>query len=128
LTFLRATVLCCSTAAAVEVTLTDALDRLPDGFERRHNISGDAVERSDFFGDLVGGLLRLIGRILDLGCRDGKSRPASPARADSIVALSANKLICPVMSPMIWTMPLIASAAELSRFGCSSASSRYPSI
>jgi hypothetical protein len=101
--------------------LTDALGRLPDGFERRYNISRDAVERSDFFGDLVGGLLRLIGRILDLGCHDGKSRPASPARADSIVALSANKLICPVMSPMIWTMPLIASAAELSRFACSSA-------
>lgn len=38
-----------------------ALDRLPDGFERRYNISRDAVERSDFFGDLVGGLLRLIG-------------------------------------------------------------------
>jgi hypothetical protein len=37
------------------------------------------------------------------------------------VALSANKLIWPVMSPMIWTMSLIASAAELSHFARSSA-------
>ena len=45
-----------------------------------------------------------------------KPRPASPARAASIAALSANKLVCPAMPLITSTMPLMFSDAAASLF------------
>ena len=45
--------------------------------------------------------LACVAEVLDFRSNHGKARgPASPARADSIVALSASRLIWPVMLPI----------------------------
>jgi methyl-accepting chemotaxis protein len=41
-----------------------------------------------------------------------KPRPASPARADSMVALSASRFVCEAMPVIMSTMPLMRSAAS----------------
>ena len=52
-----------------------------------------------------------------------KPRPASPARADSIVAFNASRLIWPVIAPISCTMLLIDSDASVRRCACWSAAS-----
>src|SRR5438552_7322415 len=116
------TVLCSSTAAAVDVTysLTSWMALL---------IESSAVTTSPempFKLSISVSILSVacfawLARLLTSDATTAKPRPASPARADSIVALSASRLIWPVMLPMISTMPLIACAASLRRLACESA-------
>jgi len=65
----------------------DALNGAADRFRRRDDVARDAVEALDLGGDLVGGLLGLIGQALDLGGDDGKSpaRLAGPRRFDGCI-------------------------------------------
>jgi len=110
------TVLCSSTAAAVDVTYSltlliacliepSALTTSPE-MPLRLPISWPILSVA---------CLAWLARLFTSEATTAKPRPASPARADSIVALSASRLICPVMLLIISTMPLIACAASVRR-------------
>jgi hypothetical protein len=85
---------------------------LDPSFGDRDRIS---IETGDLRPDLVGRRLRRAARVFTSAATTANPGPASPARADSIVAFNANQLIWLVMLPIISTMLLIASAALLRR-------------
>ena len=103
------TMLCSSTAAAVEVmySLTPAIAALISDSEVA---TAAAIELSASISEEIVSVAYLawLARLFTSEATTAKPRPASPARADSIVALSASRLICPVMLEIISTMPLIA--------------------
>src|SRR6202008_832680 len=60
--------------------LANIVDRLLDHAERTDDVAGDEVEVADLLADLVGFLLALSGKALDLG-GDARKTPARLARA-----------------------------------------------
>ena len=60
-----------------------------------------------------------VARALTSDATTAKPLPASPARADSIVALSASRLVCPAIAAIVFTTSPIFSAAAVRPFTCS---------
>jgi hypothetical protein len=90
------------------------LDRHRDFLDRLNRSSRCLLDRYDVPGDLFGGLSSLCGKAYDLlGATTAKLRPASPARAASIVVLSASRLVCAAMLLMTsLTSPISSTDAE----------------
>ena len=74
--------------------LADLGDGVRDGVDRLAGVAGNALNARDLVGDFLGRLAGLMGEILHLGGDHRKSLAASPARAASIVAFSARRLVC----------------------------------
>ena len=91
--------LCSSTAEAIirESEFTcwmisgDAADRL-------YGLSGRFLDGFDAFADVFRGRIGLLGEFLDLRGHDRETLAGVSARAASIVAFSANRLVCSAMS------------------------------
>jgi hypothetical protein len=85
------------------------LARLPtaglDAGNRRLRL---ALNGGDHLADLAGGLRGPFGEFAHLVSDHRKPRPWSPARAASIAALRASRLVWSAISRIVWTMPLIA--------------------
>src|SRR6185503_18040632 len=77
-------------AADIADLADDALDR----GDRLDRTVGGALHAGDLRADLLGGAAGLAGQRLHLAATTAKPRPASPARAASMVALSARRLVC----------------------------------
>ena len=74
---------------------------------------GVALQRLDLLGDLLGGVLGLHRQRLDLGGDHGKAAAGLPARAASMVELSASSVVCRAICAIrLTTLPI---AAENSR-------------
>ena len=69
------------------------------------------LHAGDLRADLVGRLRGLGGELLDLGATTAKPRPASPARAASMVALSASRLVCSAIAVISFTTSPMRPAA-----------------
>ena len=65
------------------------------------HVGRDAIQIADLANPILSvACLAWLARFLTSAATTAKPRPASPARADSIVALSASRLIWPVISPI----------------------------
>ena len=70
-----------------------AADGVGDARDRQHRLAGDLLHGTDLLGDLVGGRRVWWASALTSLATTAKPLPASPARADSIVAFSASRLV-----------------------------------
>jgi len=77
--------------------LADLLDGRGDAVDRLDRLLGGALDLRDAGADLLGGVRGLACQALDLRRTTAKPLPASPARAASMVALSASRLVCSAM-------------------------------
>ena len=93
----------CSTTAAPSCGAVRAI--LDDG----DGLAGFALDRADQAGDLLGRALGLLGELADLLGDHGEPLPCSPARAASIAALSASRLVCSAIPVMVCTIAPICS-------------------
>jgi hypothetical protein len=82
--------------------------RLTDGLDRFHGLARGALHVGDVRADLARDFAVWPAKFLTSWATTAKPRPASPARAASIVALSARRLICSAIDLIrftgIWTM------------------------
>ena len=69
------------------------LDGGAELLDRLNRLAGRTLDRRDLARDLLGRLRRLGGELLTSLATIAKPRPASPARAASMVAFSASKLV-----------------------------------
>ncbi len=117
---------CCFTAAAIAVATSLTSPMMPPMLLMASMASPATFWMSgDLLGDLLGRLGGLARQRLHFGGDDRKPRPASPARAASMVALSASRLVCaamvlirPTTSPIRpadwarpWTVPSVSRAS-----------------
>ena len=87
---------CSSTAAAITSDTSDICsDDRPDLLDRVDRFWVARLHPRDLFADLVGRLSRSApASALTSWATTAKPRPASPARAASMVAFSASRLVC----------------------------------
>ncbi len=85
---------------------TDLIDHAANGADGLNRTPGFALDGGDQSADLVGCLGRLGRQVFRCGGDHRKPLPASAARAASMVALSANRLVWPAMSPISRTTSL----------------------
>ena len=87
-------------------------DLIDDGANRGDGVDralGVGLNRRDFLADVLGGLGGLLGQFLDFVGDDGESLARFPARAASIVAFKASRLVCCAMEVMtLMTWPISA--------------------
>ena len=76
----------------------DVGNRFSDFFNRADGVVGFGLDRSDLLGDILGRLGGLVGKVLTSLATTAKPLPASPARAASMVALSARRLVWDAIS------------------------------
>ena len=105
---------CCSTAAETVVEMPE-ISRMVRGVMPLYGIDHihrGALNGSDLGADLLGRLRGLSGEIFHLLRHHSETLPASPARAASMVALRASRLVWPaisLISPTTSPMRLVAS-------------------
>ena len=79
-----------------------AIGDLGDGFGNEANgidgLAGFVLDREDLLVDFLGRLGGLVGKVLTSLATTAKPLPASPARAASMVALSARRLVWDAIS------------------------------
>jgi hypothetical protein len=75
----------------------DLADDAADALDRVDRIASDLLNVGDLLGNLLGRLGGLACQRLDSEATTAKPRPASPARAASMVAFSASRLVCAAM-------------------------------
>jgi len=73
------------------------LDRPRDVLDGADRVLRRRLDAGDLLADLAGCLGGLLGERLSSEATTAKPRPASPARAASMVALSASRLVWPAM-------------------------------
>jgi hypothetical protein len=77
--------------------VADLADGPADTADRLDSIVSRGLDLGDLVSDVLGRLGGLVRQALHLGCHDGEPLPASPARAASIVAFNARRLVWPAM-------------------------------
>ncbi len=106
---------CSSTAAAIEVaTAADLADPPGDARDRRDRLAGRSLDLGDLPRDLVRGPGSLLGQRLHLGGDHREALTRSPARAASMVALRARRLVWPAMFEIRPTTSPMRETAALS--------------
>jgi hypothetical protein len=75
----------------------DFLDRGGDALDRLDGFLGGALDLGNAGADLLVASAVWLARLLTSAATTAKPRPASPARAASMVALSASRLVCPAI-------------------------------
>ena len=89
--------------------LVDLADDLADLGDRGHRALGVGLDGRHSTGDVLGRLGGLLSQVLDLAATTAKPLPASPARAASMVALRASRLVCSAIEVIILTtLPISA--------------------
>src|SRR3954447_14189730 len=78
----------------------DLADGVADAADRNHAVTGRGLDSGDLFGDLFGGLAVWVASPLTSDATTAKPRPASPARAASMVAFSASRLVWLAIAPI----------------------------
>ena len=87
--------------------LAHLADRPADTADRLHGLLGRPLDLADLRADLVGGLAVCVASDLTSLATTAKPLPASPARAASIVAFSASRLVWPaIVSISCTTSPM----------------------
>ena len=103
----------------------DRIDHTGDIGERGDRIVGGGADGIDFRLDILRRPCGLAGELLDLVGDDREAPlPASPARAASIVALSASRFVRSATARIASSMPSIRSAEPESRVITASAAAR----
>jgi hypothetical protein len=93
----------CSSTAHRACDLADALDGLADCLDRVDRFLGRKLHARDLATDFLGRLGGLSGELLTSWATTAKPGPASPALAASIVAFSANSMICSAIEAISFT-------------------------
>ena len=92
--------------------VVDLGDDRADLADRRDRVLRVALDRLDLAADVLGGLAVLRASSLTSLATTAKPLPASPARAASIVAFSASRLVCSAIEVMtLMTLPISAELA-----------------
>ena len=91
--------------------LGDAADGAADLLDGGDRVVGRRLHAGDLGADLAGRLGGLGGERLDLLATTAKPLPASPARAASMVALRASRLVCSAIAVISLTTSPMRSAA-----------------
>ena len=73
--------------------LVDLADDAADVLDGVDGFAGDLLDVGDLLGDFLGRLRGLARQRFDFEATTAKPRPASPARAASMVAFSASRLV-----------------------------------
>ena len=105
--------------------IADFADGVLDGADRLDRAHGGALHAGDLRADFFGGAAVWPASALTSPATTAKPRPASPARAASMVALSASRLVCSAMSVISLTtspMRAAASSSSLTAYWCAPAS------
>jgi hypothetical protein len=103
---------CSSTAAAmVEAISEQPFDGAADLLDRSYRLLGGALDTGDLLADLAGAFAVCSASAFTSEATTAKPRPASPARAASMVALSASRLVWPAMVLMSSTTSPMRAAA-----------------
>ncbi len=110
----------------------DLADGLADFLDREHRFLSRFLHSRNIDGNLVGRLHRLARQRFHLGGDNGKPRPASPARAGLMVALSASRLVCSAMAVIsLTTSPILLRRhrqlvdTRIGRFGLRTAAAQW---
>ena len=107
--------------------LGNAADRAGDALDGADRILRRGLHPGDLRADLLGRLAGLGGERLDLEATTAKPRPASPARAASMVALRASRLVCSAIAVIsLTTSPMLAGLGQLVRTSPYVAAWAYP--
>nr|BFE80312.1 hypothetical protein GCM10020093_029130 [Planobispora longispora] len=99
--------------------------------DRRDGGIGVVLNGPDPAGDVLGGLGRLLGQVLDLGGDHGEALAGVAARAASMVAFRASRLVCSAMLLIVLTTAPISveespSFAMVSVVDCATSAARVP--